>query len=89
MTNLLTVAYLTCFAACTWPGIIRVWRRRSSADLSIWREWLILLGVVLQYGVMHATGAAWQVAVSPILSGVGVLVMLVSIWWWRSDHKGV
>ena len=83
MTGLLTVVYLAAFQACAWPGIVRIVRRRSSRDLSIWREVLLLIGVTAQFGVMQLTGARWQVWVSPLCSGVSVLTLLVVILRYR------
>lgn len=84
MTNLLTVVYLACFAACGWPSIVRMMRRKSSADLSVWREWLLLVGVVAQLAVMRQTGAAWQVWISPINTFVSVGTALIVIYRYRT-----
>lgn len=81
--DVLTFIYLTAFQACAIPAILRVIRRRSSADLSVWREWLLVLGVSTQFYVMVVTGADWRVWVSPICSGAGVLAMLVCIYRYR------
>lgn len=79
----LTIFYLACFQACTWPGIIRVVRRGSSWDLSVWREVFLLLGVSAQLVVFLWSGAPWQVWISPILSGASVVTMLVVILKYR------
>ena len=84
MTTALTVAYLLCFQLCAIPSIVRVVRRRSSTDLSVWREWLLLIGVACQFLVMWLTGADWRVQVSPLLSGVSVGVLLIIIYRFRS-----
>jgi hypothetical protein len=86
MTDLLTIVYLACFQACAWPSIVRVCRRRSSADLSIWRELLIICGVSCQFAVMMLTGASWRVWLSPLFSGASVIVMLVTIYRFRRDQ---
>ena len=83
MLTLLTIGYLCAFQFCAVPAAYRLIKRRSSADLSTWREWLILAGITLQLGVMLQTGAAWQVVISPILSGVNVSVLLVLIYRYR------
>ena len=83
MTDTLTAFYLLCFNACAWPSVIRMVRRGSSADLSIWREWLLLGGVTAQFLVMLSTGADWRVWLSPLFSGASVIAMLVCISWYR------
>jgi hypothetical protein len=84
MVNLLTLAYLILFQACAWPSIVRIVRRRHSADLSAWREILLLVGVSCQFAVMWQTGAAWQVILSPVASGTSIAVLLALIWRYRS-----
>lgn len=83
MRNALTLFYLGCFAACGWPSVIRMMRRRSSADLSIWREILLLAGVCAQFAVMVLTGANWRVWLSPINTCVSVATALGAILWYR------
>lgn len=80
MITALTVVYLLCFQAAALPAIRRVWARRSSADLSIWREVTLLAGIVTQFGVMVLTGADWRVRISPLCSGVSIGVLLIVIW---------
>lgn len=80
----LTALYILCFQCCAIPGIVRVMRRGTSQDLSVWREVLLLVGVTAQFGVMQLTGAAWQVWISPLLSGTSVLIMLATILRYRS-----
>lgn len=81
--ELLTLIYLACFQACAIPAIVRVFRRGSSADLSLWREWLLLAGVSAQFAVMTLTGASWYVKISPIASGLSVGGLLLAIYWFR------
>lgn len=88
VVGLCTLIYLAAFQGCAWPGIVRMVRRGSSADLSIWREVLLLIGVSAQFTVMRLTGARWQVFVSPLCSGVSVLVMLSVILWFRRVKGG-
>ncbi len=83
MKNGLTALYLSCFAACGWPSVARVIRRGSSADLSVWREWLLLVGVCAQFSVMRLDGAHWQVWLSPLNSFVSVAVLLAAIYRYR------
>lgn len=83
MTNLLTAIYLTCFGLCGWPAIARMIRRKSSADLSVWREWLLLVGICAQFVVMVQTGAVWQVLISPVNTFVSVGTALVVIYRYR------
>lgn len=79
MIAALTVLYLACFQCAALPTVIRVCRRKSSADLSVWREWLILAGVIGQLAVMLLTHAHPAVWISPILSGLGVSAVIVAI----------
>jgi hypothetical protein len=80
----LTVFYLACFQAAAVPSLVRIVRRRSSADLSVWREWLILAGVVAQFVVMRASGVeSWHVLASPVASGCGLVALLVAIYRYR------
>lgn len=81
--DLLAVAYLACFQGCAWPGIIRIRRRRSSEDLSVWREWLLVLGVLLQLGVMAHDGATWRIWISPVMSLTSVSVLLWHVYRYR------
>ena len=83
MIDALTIAYVACFQACAIPALARVVRRGSSHDLSVWREWLLLAGVAVQFVVMTLTGASWYVKVSPIASGLSVAVLLGAIYWFR------
>lgn len=83
MITALTVGYLLCFQLCAWPAIIRIYRRGSSADLSVWREALLIAGVTLQFVVMWHTGASWHVLISPICSGLNVLVLTAVIVRYR------
>jgi hypothetical protein len=76
----LTVAYVVCFQAAAWPAIVRIARRKSSADLSVWREWLVLTGVAMQAVVMIRTGAAWPVLVSPLASAVSLVTLLAVVY---------
>jgi hypothetical protein len=82
----LSIAYLVCFQACAIPSIARIIRRGSSADLSVWREWLLVVGVTCQYMVMTLTGTSWYVRVSPILSLCSVGTLLWSIYRFRHRH---
>jgi hypothetical protein len=79
----LTATYLICFQGCAWPAIVRVCRRKSSVDLSYWREILLLVGVSCQLAVMLLTGAVWLVWLSPIASAVSVAALLAVIWRYR------
>lgn len=80
MIALATACYLACFQAAAVPAMLRVMRRRSSADLSTWREWLLLAGVAIQFGVMWATGASWYVLVSPLVSAGSLGALLVVVY---------
>ncbi len=83
MITALTVAYLLCFQCAAWPAIARIIRRGSSADLSVWREWLVLAGVVAQFAVFYLTGSGWEVLISPLVSGATLVAMLAVIYWHR------
>ena len=83
MNTLLACVYLTCFQLCAIPAIVRIWRRKSSADLSIYREILLLVGASTQFVLMLRTGAAWQVAVSPVATIINVAVLLAVIARYR------
>jgi hypothetical protein len=85
MTTFLTLVYLTCFQTCAWFSIARVWRRRSSSDLSLWREWFLIVGVTAQFAVMWRTGADWRVLISPIASGTSIAALLYVVYRFRSD----
>lgn len=84
MRTALTAVYLGCFQLAAAPAILRVIRRRSSGDLSLWREGLLLCGVSAQFGVMVLSGSPWQVYVSPLASGVGILTLAAVVWWYRT-----
>ena len=83
MIGLLTLFYLACFAVCAAPAIVRIRRRKTSADLSIWREISLLAGVSGQFAVMVLTGAVWQVYVSPLVTAASVGILLAHIWRYR------
>lgn len=80
----LTLLYVLCFQLCALPSVVRIVRRGSSDDLSIWREVTILVGVAAQFTVMQMAGVPWQVWISPVLSGLNVLALLVVIRRYRS-----
>ncbi len=86
MIGLLTLFYLACFAVCAAPAIVRIRRRKTSADLSIWREILLLAGVSGQFAVMLLTGASAYVWISPIVTAISVLVLLAMIFRYRDPH---
>ena len=79
----LTVAYLTAFAGCAVPGIVRLRRRKQSQDLSVWREWMLIGGIACQLGVMLLTGADWRVRIGPVLSATSIGVLLGHVCWYR------
>lgn len=80
MISALTFAYIACFQLAAVPALIRVSRRKSSADLSVWREWLTLVGVAIQFSVFWRSGASWHVWISPLTSGLSLLVLLGAIY---------
>lgn len=83
MTTLLAICYLLCFQFCAAPAIVRIVRRKSSADLSIWREVLLVVGASTQLMVMLQTGADWRVIVSPLATIINVAVLVVVIRRYR------
>lgn len=80
MTLALTIAYVACFQCAAIPAIVRCSRRKSSRDLSVWREWIVLVGVTIQFAVFWSTGASWYVLVSPIASALSLLVLLAVVY---------
>jgi hypothetical protein len=84
MLTFATFSYLVCFAGAAFPAIVRLYRRKSSADCSCWRELLILTGVCIQFGVFVAVGVRdWQVLISPVMSFLSVSMLLGMIWRYR------
>lgn len=83
LTTLLTFAYLAAFQLCALPAILRIRRRRSSDDLSLWREVLLLFGVACQFAVMVATHADPRVWISPIATATSVAVLLAHEYYYR------
>lgn len=84
LVTALTFVYLACYQACSIPAIVRMVRRKSSEDLSIWRELLTLLGLVVQTAVIVLVKAPWQVWISPVLSIVaGVVIVAVIVRYRR------
>lgn len=86
LINATAVLYLACFTACAVPGILRIRRRRSSADLSVWREWLLVAGVLMQLGVMLHDGATWRIWISPVMSLTSVSVLLWHVYRYRGSR---
>lgn len=72
MIAILTVAYLACFQIAAIPAVIRIIKRRSSADCSLWREGLVFVGVCIQLAVFLMADASPYVLASPITSGVSI-----------------
>lgn len=83
MIGLFTLCQIICFQLCAVPGMVRIYRRKSSQDLSIWREILILVGVSFQIGAYLAAGVPWTIFAGPITSAVSVGAMLGIILYYR------
>jgi hypothetical protein len=83
VNTLLACVYLACFQGCAIPAAIRVIRRGSSADLSIWREVLLLSGASVQLSVMLRSGVPWQVWLSPVATIINVAVLTLVILRFR------
>ena len=79
----LTIAYLALFNLAAIPSIVRIVQRQSSHDLSVWREWLVLVGVGIQFVAFWLAGASWTVLISPIASGLSLSVLLVTVYRFR------
>lgn len=80
---ILTICQITCYQLCVVPGMIRIIKRRSSEDLSIWREILILSGATFQLMVFYMANAAPVLYASPVTSTASVTLMLLTILWYR------
>jgi len=78
-----TVGYVACFQACGWPAVIRIWRRGSSADLSIWREALVISGCLCQLVVMWETNADWRIFMGPFGTLFSVIILTVTVLKFR------
>ena len=72
MIAALTFAYLACFTLSAAPGIVRVIRRRSASDLSLWHLGLVFCGVCIQLAVFVMEDASPYVLASPITSGLSI-----------------
>ncbi len=77
MTIAITVFYVACFQCAGIPSIVRVLRRRSSADLSLWREKLLLMGIAGQLAVMGLTHAAWPLVAGAVASALSIGTLLI------------
>lgn len=87
MITAATLVYLAAFQICAIPAIVRLRRRQSSADLSVWREWILLAGVTVQLGVFLALSSPWQVWISPCLSLASVAVLLAHVYRYRGGSS--
>lgn len=81
--TLLTLVQIACYQCCAIPSVVRIVRRKSSGDLSVWREALIITGATFQLGATHLAGAPWQLFMSPITSMASVSLMLGVILYYR------
>lgn len=79
----LAALYVACFQAAAVPAIVRIYRRKSSADCSVWREWLVLSGIAIQIAVFVHEQATWPVLISPIASGVSLSSLLFIVYRFR------
>jgi hypothetical protein len=80
VTAALTAFYLLCFQLAAVPAILKVAKLQSSRELSVWREWLLLTGVAVQFVVMLITGASWFVLASPVVSAVSLSTLLAVVY---------
>lgn len=72
----LTVLQVFCFQIAAIPGVVRIVRRQRSADLSMWREILLLVGVGFQVGAFFVAAAAWPLYLSPVTTAIGASALL-------------
>ncbi len=86
LVTLLTTIQILCYQACAWPGIARIIKRKSSSDLSIWREVLILTGASFQIAATYHAHAPWQLFMSPVSSMMSVGTMLGIILYYRKGE---
>lgn len=83
MIAALLAVQLACFQLCGWVGVLKIIQVGSSAGCSVWREWLLLTGIGCQLVVMIATGAAWQVWISPVASAISIGTLLAVEYRYR------
>ena len=83
LDTLLAIFYLACFQAAAIPGVLKIYQKRSSATSSIGRELLIIAGAAAQLTVMIHQGSHWQVALSPVMTLIGVSVLAYMILRYR------
>ena len=88
LDTLLALFYLTCFQAAAIPGVWKIYQKRSSATSSIGREILIIAGAATQLTVMIRQHAHWQVALSPVMTILGVSVLALMIVKYRHGREG-
>jgi hypothetical protein len=79
----LAIGYLACFQLCAWPAIVKLRRRKTSADLATGREWLLLAGVAMQFTVMLHDGVTWRVWVGPVMSATSISILLWHVYRYR------
>lgn len=79
MIIIFTLLQILCYQLCAVPGIYRIIKRRSSEDLSIWREILILSGASFQLMVFLLANAPPILYASPVTSIISVSIMLAVI----------
>jgi hypothetical protein len=87
LAAILTAVQIFCYQACAVPGIMRIVKRKSSEDLSIWREILILIGASFQMGAMYLTNTNPLIFASPITSMLSVGMMLGVILYYRRKQS--
>lgn len=68
----LALLYVALFQCAAIPQIIRIIKRRSSGDCSLWREGFVLAGVLVQLAVFLKANVGPEVLISPIASGVSI-----------------
>jgi len=80
---LCTIIQIACYQLCALPSIVRIVKRKSSGDLSIWREVLILCGAGFQMTAMALAHVKPIIFASPITSVVSVTTVLIIILKYR------
>jgi hypothetical protein len=87
VTTALTIAFLVSFQLAAVPAMVRIVKRKSSQDLSYWREVVLLAGISFQLAAWIGSGVTeWKVLISPIASGLSVLILLGLILRYRGTN---
>lgn len=83
LVSVLATLHVLCVATCGLPAIYRVWQRKSSTDLSLGREILLIAGIAAQISVMVLTDADWRVFLGPVFSLLSIGTLAGVVLWYR------